>query len=140
MFHYHETSAKDESHVAHLETPKKHLWPADLDGHAKSAQEIALPELVHSETPQDVVHSEVSKKEDNNENFVVSFGTPGRVVQAFTLLHESPEAQVCLSGLLGQMPTAQHTGCSSSVILSDLRGTWDLILFMRFIIYCERRD
>jgi hypothetical protein len=41
----------------------------------------------------------VSKKEDNNENLVVSSGTSGRVVQAFTLLQESPEAQVCLSGL-----------------------------------------
>jgi hypothetical protein len=53
----------------------------------------------------------VSKKEDNNENLVVSSGTSGRVVQAFTLLQESPEAQVCLSGLLWQMPTAQHSIC-----------------------------
>ncbi|CAD6210062.1 unnamed protein product [Miscanthus lutarioriparius] len=91
--------AKDKPHVAHLETPKKHLWPAELDSHAKSAQEIALPELVRSETPQDVVHSEVSKKDDNYENLLVSSGTPGRVVQAFTLLHESPEAQDVVASL-----------------------------------------
>ena len=104
MSRFHETSAK--------ETPKKHLWPAELDSHVKSAQEIALPELVHSETPQDVVHSEVSKKDDNYENLLISSGTPGRVVQAFTLLHESPEAQVCLSDLFWQMLTAQYTGSS----------------------------
>lgn len=92
-----ESSAKNESHDAHLEAPKKNLCPADLDGRAKHAQEVALPELVPSETPQDVVHSEASNKEDNNENLLVASGAPGRVVQAFTLLHESPEAQVCFS-------------------------------------------
>ncbi|CAD6202515.1 unnamed protein product [Miscanthus lutarioriparius] len=89
---------KDAFEIA-KETPKKHLWPAELDSHAKSAQEIALPELVHSETPQDVVHSEVSKKDDNYENLLISSGTPGRVVQAFTLLHESPEAQDVVASL-----------------------------------------
>lgn len=41
----------------------------------------------------------MSKKEDNNENLVVSSGTSGRVVQAFTLLQESPEAQVVVASL-----------------------------------------
>lgn len=94
------TSAKAESHTADLDTPKKHFSITDQDNHAKVAQQIALPQSVESETPQVVVHSETSKKEDNYENLLAASGTPGRVVQAFTLLHENPEAQVCLSDLV----------------------------------------
>ncbi|WVZ55881.1 hypothetical protein U9M48_006484 [Paspalum notatum var. saurae] len=75
-----------------LETPKK-----QRDSRAKVAQEIGLPEHVHSEIPQGVVRSETS--EDNYENLLVASGTPGRVVQAFTLLHESPEAQDVVASL-----------------------------------------
>ncbi|KAJ1298340.1 hypothetical protein BS78_01G445100 [Paspalum vaginatum] len=77
-----------------LETPKK-----QRDSRAKVAQEIGLPEHAHSEIPQGVIHSETSKKEDNYENLLVASGTPGRVVQAFTLLHESPEAQDVVASL-----------------------------------------
>ncbi|RLN15720.1 uncharacterized protein C2845_PM02G34240 [Panicum miliaceum] len=91
--------AQVESQTAHIDTPKTHLSPTDQDNHAKIAQQIAIPELVHSETPQVVVHSETSEKEDNYENLLAAVGTPGRVVQAFTLLQESPEAQICLSDL-----------------------------------------
>jgi hypothetical protein len=101
---FHVTSAQVESQTAHIDTPKTHLSPTDQDNHAKIAQQIAIPELVHSETPQVVVHSETSEKEDNYENLLAAAGTPGRVVQAFTLLQESPEAQVCLSDLVWQMP------------------------------------
>jgi hypothetical protein len=97
------TSAKVESHTADLGTPKKHLSLTEQDNHAKVAQQIALPESVESETPLVAVHSETSKlednnenllAEDNNENLLAASGTPGRVVQAFTLLHANPEAQV----------------------------------------------
>jgi hypothetical protein len=88
------TSAKVESHTADLGTPKKHLSLTEQDNHAKVAQQIALPESVESETPLVAVHSETSKLEDNNENLLAASGTPGRVVQAFTLLHANPEAQV----------------------------------------------
>jgi hypothetical protein len=40
---------------------------------------------VHSETPL----------EDSYENLLVASEAPVRVVQAFTMLNESPEAQVC---------------------------------------------
>ncbi|CAL4929651.1 unnamed protein product [Urochloa decumbens] len=89
--------AKAESHTADLNTPKMHL--TDQDNHAKVAQQIALPEIVDSETPQVVVHSETSKKEDNYENLLAATGTPGRVVQAFTLLHANPEAQDVVASL-----------------------------------------
>ncbi|RLN40376.1 uncharacterized protein C2845_PM01G06510 [Panicum miliaceum] len=90
--------AQVESQTAHIDTPKTHLSPTDQDNHAKIAQQIAIPELVHSETPQ-VVHSETSEKEDNYENLLAAAGTPGRVVQAFTLLQESPEAQDVVAAL-----------------------------------------
>jgi len=61
---FHVTSAQVESQTAHIGTQKTHLSPTDQDNHAKIAQQIAIPELVHSETPQVVVHSETSKKED----------------------------------------------------------------------------
>ncbi|XP_012704616.1 uncharacterized protein LOC101758268 [Setaria italica] len=93
------TSAKAESHTADLDTPKKHFSITDQDNHAKVAQQIALPQSVESETPQVVVHSETSKKEDNYENLLAASGTPGRVVQAFTLLHENPEAQDVVASL-----------------------------------------
>jgi len=62
---FHVTSAQVES-TARIDTQKTHLSPTDQDNHAKIAQQIAIPELVHSETetPQVVVHSETSKKED----------------------------------------------------------------------------
>uniref|UniRef100_K4AD40 Uncharacterized protein n=1 Tax=Setaria italica TaxID=4555 RepID=K4AD40_SETIT len=91
--------AKAESHTADLDTPKKHFSITDQDNHAKVAQQIALPQSVESETPQVVVHSETSKKEDNYENLLAASGTPGRVVQAFTLLHENPEAQDVVASL-----------------------------------------
>lgn len=99
----HVTSAKVESQTAQFK-PKTHLSSTDQENHAKVAQQIALPELVDSEAPQVVVHSETSEKEDNYENLLAAAGTPGRVVQAFTLLHQSPEAQVCLCDLVWQMP------------------------------------
>nr|CAB3496766.1 unnamed protein product [Digitaria exilis] len=79
--------------------PKTHLSSTDQENHAKVAQQIALPELVDSEAPQVVVHSETSEKEDNYENLLAAAGTPGRVVQAFTLLHQSPEAQDVVASL-----------------------------------------
>ncbi|PUZ42329.1 hypothetical protein GQ55_9G574600 [Panicum hallii var. hallii] len=91
--------AQVESQTAHIDTPKTHLSPTDQDNHAKIAQQIAIPELVHSETPQVVVHSETSEKEDNYENLLAAAGTPGCVVQAFTLLQESPEAQDVVAAL-----------------------------------------
>lgn len=65
---------------------------SDPKAHAKVAPVSALLEVVHSETPQ-----VISKQEDSYENLLVSSGAPGRVVQAFTMLNESPEAQVHLS-------------------------------------------
>ncbi|KAG2554014.1 uncharacterized protein LOC120646963 [Panicum virgatum] len=91
--------AQVESQTAHIDTPKSHLSPTDQDNHAKIAQQIANPELVLSETPQVVVHSETSEKEDNYENSLAAAGTPVRVVQAFTLLQESPEAQDVVAAL-----------------------------------------
>jgi len=115
--------------TARIDTQKTHLSPTDQDNHAKIAQQIAIPELVHSETetPQVVVHSETSKKEDtqvivhsetskkedtqvvvhsetskredNYENLLAAAGTRGRVVQAFTLLQEIPEAQDVVASL-----------------------------------------
>ena len=114
---FHVTSAQVESQTAHIDTPKSHLSPTDQDNHAKIAQQIANPELVLSETPQVVVHSETSEKEDNYENSLAAAGTPVRVVQAFTLLQESPEAQVCLSDLVWQMFRHSHIGYSSFVFI-----------------------
>ena len=115
---FHVTSAQVES-TARIDTQKTHLSPTDQDNHAKIAQQIAIPELVHSETetPQVVVHSETSEKEDNYENSLAAAGTPVRVVQAFTLLQESPEAQVCLSDLVWQMFRHSHIGYSSFVFV-----------------------
>ena len=112
---FHVTSAQVESQTAHIGTQKTHLSPTDQDNHAKIAQQIAIPELVHSETPQVVVHSETSKKEDNYENLLAAAGTRGRVVQAFTLLQEIPEAQVCLSDPVCKCP---GIGCSMFVPFS----------------------
>ncbi|CAL4974745.1 unnamed protein product [Urochloa decumbens] len=81
-------------------TPKTHL--TDQDNHAKVVQQIALPEIVDSEAPQVVVHSEISK-EDNYENLLAATGNPGRVVQAFTLLHANPEAQDVVASLASDM-------------------------------------
>ncbi|CAN6321048.1 unnamed protein product [Urochloa humidicola] len=90
--------AKAESHTADLNTLKMLL--TDQDNHAKVAQQISLPEIVDSETPQVDVHSETSKKEeDNHENLLAATGNPGRVVQAFTLLHANPEAQDVVASL-----------------------------------------
>ncbi|KAF8673656.1 hypothetical protein HU200_048402 [Digitaria exilis] len=91
-------SAKVGSQTAQFK-PKTHLSSTDQENHAKVAQQIALPELVDSEAPQVVVHSETSEKEDNYENLLAAAGTPGRVVQAFTLLHQSPEAQDVVASL-----------------------------------------
>ncbi|CAN6290319.1 unnamed protein product [Urochloa humidicola] len=91
--------AKAESQASDLNTPKTHLSLTDQDNHAKVAQQIALPENVDSETPQVIVHSETSNKEDNYENLLAATGTPGRVVQAFTLLHANPEAQDVVASL-----------------------------------------
>ncbi|KAF8718028.1 hypothetical protein HU200_025496 [Digitaria exilis] len=90
--------AKVESQTAQFK-PKTHLSSTDQENHAKVAQQIALPELVDSESPQVVVHSETSEKEDNYENLLAAAGTPGRVVQVFTLLHQSPEAQDVVASL-----------------------------------------
>ncbi|CAL4955164.1 unnamed protein product [Urochloa decumbens] len=92
--------AKAESHTVDLKTPKTHL--TDQDNRAK-VQQIALPEIVGSEAPQVVVHSEISKKEDNYENLLAATGNPGRVVQAFTLLHTNPEAQDVVASLASDM-------------------------------------
>lgn len=70
--------AKVESHVAHLEISK-----------TKDAQE----------TFQDRVHSESFKHEDKYENLSVSSGASGRVIEAFTMLQESPEAQDVVASL-----------------------------------------
>ncbi|GJN30602.1 hypothetical protein PR202_gb18921 [Eleusine coracana subsp. coracana] len=67
---------------------------SDPNAHAKVAPVSALVEVVHSETPQDV-----SKQENNYENLLVSSGAPGRIVQAFTMLNESPEAQDVVASL-----------------------------------------
>ncbi|GJN08757.1 hypothetical protein PR202_ga26711 [Eleusine coracana subsp. coracana] len=67
---------------------------SDPKAHAKVAPVSALLEVSHSETPQDV-----SKQEDNYENLLVSSGAPGRIVQAFTMLNESPEAQDVVASL-----------------------------------------
>ncbi|TVU48045.1 hypothetical protein EJB05_07667 [Eragrostis curvula] len=67
--------------------------------HKKAAPVSALPEVVHSETPLDVFHSEASKQEDSYENLLATSGAPGRVVQAFTMLHQSPEAQDVVASL-----------------------------------------
>ncbi|XP_062213530.1 uncharacterized protein LOC133914442 [Phragmites australis] len=84
---------KVESHIA---DPKTHLSPSDLDDHTKVAQESAFPELVLSENS---VHPETPKQEDSYENLLVTSGAPGPVVQAFTLLHESPEVQDVVASL-----------------------------------------
>lgn len=99
MSHGSCNSAMVESQTAQFER-KTHLSPTEQENHAKVAQQIALSELVDSETPQVVVHSETSGKEDNYENLLAASGTPGRVVQAFTLLQQIPEAQVCLYALI----------------------------------------
>ena len=131
---FHVTSAQVES-TARIDTQKTHLSPTDQDNHAKIAQQIAIPELVHSETPQVVVHSETSKKEDtqvvvhsetskkedNYENLLAAAGTRGRVVQAFTLLQEIPEAQVCLSDPVCKCP---GIGCSMFVPFSCYHQAW----------------
>ena len=133
---FHVTSAQVES-TARIDTQKTHLSPTDQDNHAKIAQQIAIPELVHSETEtpqvvvhsetskkedtQVVVHSETSKKEDNYENLLAAAGTRGRVVQAFTLLQEIPEAQVCLSDPVCKCP---GIGCSMFVPFSCYHQAW----------------
>uniref|UniRef100_A0A0A9DUD9 Uncharacterized protein n=1 Tax=Arundo donax TaxID=35708 RepID=A0A0A9DUD9_ARUDO len=89
-------AALDLRDAFEIVNPKSHLSPSDLDGHTKVAQESALPELVHSEN---AVHSETPKKEDSYENLLVTSGAPGHVVQAFTLLHECPEAQDVVASL-----------------------------------------
>ncbi|KAL6867314.1 hypothetical protein ACP4OV_015338 [Aristida adscensionis] len=88
--------AKVESHFA-FDKSKTHLSPGDMDAHTKVAQESA--EFVHSETPQDVVHLETSPKDDDCESLLLASGAPGSVVQAFTMLHESPEAQDVVASL-----------------------------------------
>ncbi|CAN6301891.1 unnamed protein product [Urochloa humidicola] len=90
--------AKAESHTADLNTPKMLLTDQD-NHHAKVAQQISLPEIVDSETPQVAVHSETSKNEDNHDNLLAATGNPGRVVQAFTLLHANSEAQDVVASL-----------------------------------------
>ncbi|CAL4962078.1 unnamed protein product [Urochloa decumbens] len=42
-------------------------------------------------------------KEDNYENLLAATGNPGRVVQAFTLLHANPEAQDVVASLASDM-------------------------------------
>ncbi|KAF2937826.1 hypothetical protein DAI22_03g077500 [Oryza sativa Japonica Group] len=75
---------------------------------AKSAQLEPLPSgdldvptkgLVHSESSQGLIHSKTSEHEDNHEISLVSSGAPGRVVQAFTMLQDSPEAQEVVASL-----------------------------------------
>lgn len=78
----HATSAKIESHGARLDI--SHISHDGLDDPTKGAQE----------TFQDHLHSEASKHEEKHDSLSVASGSSARVIEAFTMLQESPEAQV----------------------------------------------
>uniref|UniRef100_A0A0D9VQU5 Uncharacterized protein n=1 Tax=Leersia perrieri TaxID=77586 RepID=A0A0D9VQU5_9ORYZ len=111
--------ATTESNAVQLE----HLSSGDLDAAKKVAQVTALQDLfdpeisqevhseksqdlVHTETlesSQDIIHSKTSEHEDSHESSLVASGAHGRVVQAFAMLHESPEAQDVVASLASDM-------------------------------------
>jgi hypothetical protein len=80
----HVTSAKIDSHVSHLDISKTHVTHNDLDGSTKVSQEML----------QDRVHSEILKHEDEYDTLSITSGSSGRVIEAFTMLQATPEAQV----------------------------------------------
>ncbi|KAI4993113.1 hypothetical protein ZWY2020_007426 [Hordeum vulgare] len=73
--------AKTESHGARLDMSH--------DGPTKVAQE----------TFQDHPHSEASMHEEKNDNLSVASGSSARVIEAFTMLQDSPEAQDVVASL-----------------------------------------
>uniref|UniRef100_A0ACD5X5F5 Uncharacterized protein n=1 Tax=Avena sativa TaxID=4498 RepID=A0ACD5X5F5_AVESA len=77
--------AKIDTHVSHLDISKTYV----LDSPTKIAQE----------TFQDRVHSETSKHEDKYENLSVTSGSSGRVIEAFTMLQDNPDAQDVVASL-----------------------------------------
>lgn len=85
--------------LVHSETPQD-LVHSETQGLVDlgASQDLVHSEtsqgLVHSESSQGLIHSKTSEHEDNHEISLVSSGAPGRVVQAFTMLQDSPEAQV----------------------------------------------
>ncbi|VAH87857.1 unnamed protein product [Triticum turgidum subsp. durum] len=54
---------------------------------------------VAQETFQDHLHSEASKHEEKHDSLSVASGSSARVIEAFTMLHESPEAQDVVASL-----------------------------------------
>lgn len=81
--------AKIESHGARLDISKTHISHDGLDDPTKFAQE----------TFQDHLHSEASKHEEKHDNLSVASGSSARVIEAFTMLQESPEAQDVVASL-----------------------------------------
>ncbi|XP_006649578.1 uncharacterized protein LOC102707381 [Oryza brachyantha] len=121
--------AKTESHVAQSESlsygdpdvPKKVAQVTVLQDvvhpesqglvHSDTQGLVQLgtsQDLVHLETPLVLVHSELSpdqsysktcEHEDKHDSSLASSGASERVVQAFTMLHESPETQDVVASL-----------------------------------------
>uniref|UniRef100_A0A0E0NR31 Uncharacterized protein n=1 Tax=Oryza rufipogon TaxID=4529 RepID=A0A0E0NR31_ORYRU len=90
--------------LVHSETPQD-LVHSETQGLVDlgASQDLVHSEtsqgLVHSESSQGLIHSKTSEHEDNHEISLVSSGAPGRVVQAFTMLQDSPEAQEVVASL-----------------------------------------
>ncbi|KAF0914230.1 hypothetical protein E2562_027802 [Oryza meyeriana var. granulata] len=90
--------------LVHSETPQDRVHSETQSlVHLGTSQDLVHPEtpqvLVHSELSQDLIHSKTSDHEDIHESSFVASGAPGRVVQAFTMLQESPEAQDVVASL-----------------------------------------
>lgn len=81
--------AKIDSHGGRLDISKTHISHDGLDDPTKVAQE----------TFQDHLHSEASKHEEKHDSLSVASGSSARVIEAFTMLHESPEAQDVVASL-----------------------------------------
>ena len=94
----HATSAKIESHGGRLDISKTHISHDGLDDPTKVAQE----------TFQDHLHSEASKHEEKHDSLSVASGSSARVIEAFTMLHESPEAQVIKLQLILKVSRQGH--------------------------------
>ncbi|KAM3230355.1 hypothetical protein ACQJBY_060880 [Aegilops geniculata] len=82
--------AKIDSHGGRLDISKTHISHDGLDDSTKVAQE----------TFQGHLHSEASKHEEKHDSLSVASGSSSaRVIEAFTMLHESPEAQDVVASL-----------------------------------------
>jgi hypothetical protein len=98
---------------------------------------------VAQETFQDRVHSETSMHEDKYENLSITSGSSGRVIEAFTMLQENPDAQVIKLQLVLQVSRQSsprgmffiRKSVSLHVFLLAYKKMMDFTYWSR-IVYC----